>query len=70
MRAKVLDSIQPVFITENRDSQTVCLDGITDTFCWDFRKTGNPDPILCGQIRHVTNDILTAFDLRATLSTI
>jgi hypothetical protein len=25
---------------------------------------------LCVQIRHVTNDILTAFDLRVTLSTI
>ena len=70
MGAQVLKGIQPVLVPEDCDSQTIGLCRVANAFVGDIRETGNPDPILCVQIGHVTNDILTAFDLRVTLSTI
>ena len=70
MRAEVLQSIQPIFVPENCDSQAIGFCGVANAFIRDVREACDPDPILCVQIRHVTNDILTAFDLGVTLSTI
>ena len=70
MGAQVLKGIQSVLVPEDRNSQAIGFCREANAFVRDIRKTGNPDPILCVQIRHVTNDILTAFDLRVTLSTI
>ena len=69
MWTQVFQSIQPVFVSEDCDSQTIGLCGVANAFIRDVRETCNTDPILCVQIRHVTNDILTAFDLGVTLST-
>jgi|GEM_PF-1788640 len=70
MGAQVFQSIQPIFISENCDPQTVGFCGVANAFIRNVGETCNTDPILCVQIRHVTNDILTAFDLGVTLSTI
>src|SRR6185436_4569149 len=70
MRTKVLESIQSVLVSEDGDFQSVRFRGVAHAFIGDIRKTGNPDPILCSQFGHVTNDILTAFELRVTINTI
>jgi len=59
---QILKGVQAVFVPEDCDPQAICLCRVAYAFGWDIRETGNPDPILCVQIRHVSNDILTAFD--------
>lgn len=69
VRTEVFNRIKLFVISEYRDPKSVRLYGMPQALGRDFRQTCNPDPLLCLQILHRTNDILTAFDFVPTLST-